>query len=167
MQDYSWGDWCVLLRDSAFWLWWRPILVQEAVLIAELMFCFRLWEILATTRYLLRVGKGAEGQIDYIVLTSMNLMSSISKRFADLTSLYALDLSCNFLTGTTFSMSSPGWNWLGVCIFLTITYMGEVLISRHLFQILKGIQSFGEIIIHSLGYFLVVLGLWLLVFWLE
>nr|VDC81100.1 unnamed protein product [Brassica rapa] len=42
--------------------------------------------------------------------------------------------------------------------------MGEVLISRHLFQILKGIQSFGEIIIHSLGYFLVVLGLWLLVF---
>ncbi|CAG7881803.1 unnamed protein product [Brassica rapa] len=63
------------------------------------MFCFRLWEILATTRYLLRVGKGAEGQIDYIVLTSMNLMSSISTRFADLTSLYALDLSCNFLTG--------------------------------------------------------------------
>ncbi|CAN7009372.1 unnamed protein product, partial [Brassica rapa subsp. trilocularis] len=76
-----------------------PILAQGAVLIAELMLCFRLWEILATTRYFLRVGKGVEGQIDYIVLTSMNLMGSISKRFADLTSLYALDLFRNFLTG--------------------------------------------------------------------
>lgn len=96
------------MRDSAFWLWLRPILAQGAVLIAELMLCFRLWEILATTRYFLRVGKGVEGQIDYIVLTSMNLMGSISKRFADLTSLYALDLFRNFLTGTTFPMSSPG-----------------------------------------------------------
>ncbi|CAF1702811.1 unnamed protein product, partial [Brassica oleracea] len=80
-----------------------PILVQGAVLIAELMLSFRLWEILATTRYLLRVGKGVTlviiGQIEYIVLASMNLMGRISKRFADLTSLYALDLSRNLLTG--------------------------------------------------------------------
>lgn len=41
-----------------------------------------------------------EGQIEYIVLASMNLMGRISKRFADLTSLYALDLSRNLLTGT-------------------------------------------------------------------
>ncbi|CAN6936482.1 unnamed protein product [Brassica oleracea] len=41
-----------------------------------------------------------EDQVKYVVLASMNLTGSISKRFADLTSVHMIDLSHNLLTGT-------------------------------------------------------------------